>query len=246
MKYIYYILAIVIVFSGLAAYGLFDTKVEISKPVLSINDRIYSEKELEKLLAAEKSDMTREQFIQSLIEKQLLIQQAIKQKINAEENFRRSVENFYEQSLIKILLDRKLDSLVVDVTTEEVARYEELTGKNLVITKMTYPRMQDLKNRTNEQVETIHSDFLNLSDDLKFIVLMLKKGDSSRPVVREGRGAMIYRVEDIAPRDTTAGGKEKAFDVKRVSLLIRDKKKEQLLEEWINSIRKSADIWRKK
>ncbi len=42
MKYVYYIVAIVIVFSGLAAYGLLDTRIEVSEPVLSINDRIFS------------------------------------------------------------------------------------------------------------------------------------------------------------------------------------------------------------
>ncbi|MFH2059621.1 MAG: hypothetical protein ABIJ59_12060 [Pseudomonadota bacterium] len=246
MKYVYYIVAIVIIFSGLAAYGLFDTRIEISEPVLSINDRIYSDAELEKLLKIEPFDMTREQFIQSLIEKQLLIQQAIKMDINKEENFRQSVQNFYEQSLIKILMDRKLDSLVVDVTTEEVARYEELTQKKLTITKLIYPGMVDLKNRTNETIEVINTEFINLSDDLKFIVLNLNKGESSNPQNRWETGAVIYRLDDIKPIEKTANDREKVFDVKQVSLFIQGKKKEQLLEKWIASIRESADIWRKK
>src|SRR3989339_695076 len=125
MKYIYYILVIMIVFSGLAAYGLFDTRVEISKPFLSINDRIISEAEFESALKRKPSYMSREQFAESLIDKQLLIQEAVRMKINKEENFRSAVEIFYEQSLIKILLDRKLDSLVVDVTDAEMEKYEE-------------------------------------------------------------------------------------------------------------------------
>ena len=246
MKYVYYIVAIVIIFSGLAAYGLFDTRIEISEPVLSINDRIYSEMELEKLLKIELSDMNREQFIQSLIEKQLLIQQAIKMEINKEENFRRSVENFYEQSLIKILLDRKLSSMVVDVTTEEVSKYEELTGKKLTITKLIYPGIVDLKNRTNERIEVINTDFINLSDDLKFIILNLNTGESSNPQSRGEAGPVIYRLDDIQPIEKTANDREKVFDLKRVSLFIQDKKKEQVLEKWITSIRESAEIWRKK
>ena len=48
MKYIYYIVAIMVIFSGLTAYGVFDTRLEISKPFLSINDRIISKDEFEK------------------------------------------------------------------------------------------------------------------------------------------------------------------------------------------------------
>jgi len=39
--------------------------------------------------------------------------------------------------------------------------------------------------------------------------------------------------------------KSEEFDVKRASLLIQDKKKEQLLDEWAELIRESAKIWRK-
>ena len=36
------------------------------------------------------------------------------------------------------------------------------------------------------------------------------------------------------------------MDLKKVSLFIQDKKKQQVLEEWTDKIRKQADIWRKK
>ena len=139
-----------IVFSGLAAYGLFDTRVEISKPFLSINDRIISEDEFKKMLHAKTSHvMSREQFIESVIDRQILIQEAIKMDMNKKESFRRSVENFYEQSLIKILLDRKWDSLVVDVTNDEIAKYETLIQSRLFFTKMIDPNLKDAQKRTN-------------------------------------------------------------------------------------------------
>lgn len=245
MRYIYYIIAIVLVFSGLAAYGLFDASIEVSQPVLSVNDRIYSQSELESLMNYNHADQTRDEFVDSLIEKQLLIQEAIRQKINSEESFRRSVENFYEQSLIKILLDRKHDSLAVDVTTEEVARYEELTRKKIIIKKLIYPTMADLKNRSNEKVETIETEYINLSDDLKFSLLSMNPGESTPPGMKGGQGAVMYRLEKILPADPKLTSKMKPFDVKRVSLFIQGMKKEQLLDQWIKEIRQSADIWRK-
>jgi len=243
MKYIYYIIAIMIVFSGLAAFGLFNTSVEISKPFLSINDRIISRDEFDKMLHAKTSHaMSREQFIESVIDKQLLIQEAIKMDINKEESFRQSVENFYEQSLIKILLDRKWDSLVVDVTNDEIAKYETLIQTRLFFTRMIYPSLKDAEKRTNETIEKFEADFINLSDDLKFMVLNLNIGESSK-LKKTNLGIFVYMLDDIQKKEDYSDKKEE-FDIKRVSLFIQDKKKEQLLEQWTDAIRQTAEIWR--
>lgn len=241
MKYIYYILAIVVLFSGLAAYGLFDTRIEISEQVLSVNDRIFSKSEFDRLMKRQPGDVSREGFVQSLIEKQLLIQEAIRQEINKEESFRVSVEDFYEQSLIKILLDRKLASLTVDVTQKELLQYETMLGKHLVISKMRLSGSSKY-----EVIKIIDQKFINLSDDLKYIVMQLKKGEVSNAQVQANLGLIAYRLDDIrslAQPDLKNGSN---FDVKQVSLFLRDKKKEQLLSKWIDSIRDSAQIWREK
>ncbi len=242
MKYIYYIIAIMIAFFGLVAFGLFDTRVEISKPFLSINDRIISKDEFEKMLHANTSHaMSREQFIESVIDKQILIQEAIKMNINKEESFRQSVENFYEQSLIKILLDRKWDSLVVDVTNDEIAKYETLMQSRLFFTKMIYPGLKDAEKRTNETIEKLEIDFIDLSDDLKFMVLNLNIGESSK-LKKTDVGIFVYMLDDIQKKEDP--WEKEAFDIKRVSLFIQDKKKEQLLTEWTDTIRQTAEIWR--
>ncbi len=242
MKYIYYIIAIVIVFSALAAYGLFDTRIEISKPFISVNDRIISEDEFKKMLDRKPSYMGQEQFIESVIAKQLLIQEAIKMKINTEENFRQSVETFYEQSLIKILLDRKLDSIVVDVTSDEIGKYETFLQNKFVLTKWIYPSIKDAENKTNETIEKVISEFIDLSDDVKFVLLNLKKGELSRPVATDF-GVLVYRIDDIKKMQTS--GRKQGFDIKRVSLFLEDKKKEQVLNEWADTLRENSEIWRK-
>ncbi len=241
MKYIYYIVAIVIAFSAFAAYGLFDTKVEISHPLFSVNDRVVSEKEFSKMLEHKPAWMTRQQFMDSVIDRQILIQEAIKTGINKEENFRQAVENFYEQSLIKILLDRKLKSLVVDVSDAEIAKYENYLGYRIFLTKIIYPDLDSAEHGKNGTSEKIDNKFINLSDDLKFIVLNLEPGHSSRP--RQGKGGVIvYRLDKIEKIKNPGG----AFDMKKVSVFLQDRKKEQLLEEWTDRLRSSAHIWRKK
>jgi hypothetical protein len=215
----------------------------MSQPFLAINDRIISEDEFETMLKRKPSNTSRAQFVESVIDRQLLIQEAIKMKINTEESFRQSVEKFYEQSLIENLLDRKLESLVVDVTLDELAAYETLRQQTLSLTKQVYPGMKDAAAKTNGTVETIVADFIDLSDDLKFIVLHLTPGKSSPPHT-DAYGVSVYRLDDIQKKQQ--GNTVQALDMKRVSLFIQDKKKEQLLDEWIHTIKASADIWRKK
>ncbi len=242
MKYIYYIIAIMIVFSGIAMVGLFDTNVEISKPYLSINDRIISQNEFDKLLEKKPSYMNTAHFEETLIEKQILIQEAIKMNINKEESFRRSVENFYEQSLIKILLDRKLESLIVDVTNDELSKYEDYIQQSFLITKTMYPSHKDYQNRTHQSIEKIEAGFLDLSDDLKYIILHLTPGESSLPLSADF-GILVYTLDKINKLKKTDGMKE--FDIKGASLFLEEKKKEALMQNWTEQIRDNADIWRR-
>lgn len=245
MKYLYYIAAIMLVFSGLAVYGLFDTRIEISEPFISVNDRIISKAEFEKMSRRKPAYMSREQFVESVIDQQLMIQEAIRMDIHKEESFRETVENFYEQSLIKILLDRKLDALKVDVTKKEIARYQEYCGYKVFLTKYIYPDMENALNRTNGTVQTIAADFTTLSDDLKFTVLDLEKNEFSHPVHRGMQGVVAYRLDDVKKSTSMEKDQSEILDVQRIQRQLQDMKKEQLLEDWTRSIRQSADIWRK-
>lgn len=242
MKYLYYIAGILVVFSMLAAYGLMGTRVEISKPTIVVNDRIITEFEFKEMLPSKPYYMTKDQYIDSIITRQLLIQEAVSQEINKEESFRKSVESFYEQSLIKILLDRKSDSLAVDVTDREIEKYQELSHSKIYISKLLYPTLDEALAGKNFTLQKIESDFIDISDDLKFIILDLEKGQSSAPLVSNS-GVVVYRLEDIESRET---GKIQEADLERISLFIQDKKKEALMDEWTKNLKENSEIWRKK
>ncbi len=242
MKYLYYIAGILVLFSILAVYGLQDTKVEISKPAIVINDRIITESEYKELLPSKPYYMTEDQFSDSIITKQLLIQEAVKQNINKEESFRTSVENYYEQSLIKLLLDRQLTTLAVDVTQEEIERYHSLSQSKIYVSKLRYQTMAEAVVPNNPILQKIESDFMDISDDLKFIVFTLEKGQSSAPFVTNA-GVIVYRLEDIKPLDT---GQISKIDVEKISLFIQEKKKEVLMDEWSKKLKENAEIWRQK
>lgn len=242
MKYLYYIAGILVVFSILAVYGLQDTRVEISKPAIVVNDRIITESEYKALLPSKPYYMTEDQFSDSIITKQLLIQEAVKQDINKEESFRRSVENYYEQSLIKLLLDRQLNTLAVDVTKEEIERYHSFSQSKVYVSKLRYQTLAEALTGKNPILQKIESHFMDISDDLKFIVFTLEKGQSSAPFVTNA-GVIIYRLEDIKPLET---GPISEVDMKKTSLFIQDKKKEVLMDEWSKKLKENAEIWRQK
>jgi hypothetical protein len=242
MKYLYYIAGILVVFSMLAVYGLQDTRVEISKPVIVVNDRIITESEYKELLPSKPYYMTEDQFSDSIITKQLLIQEAVKQGINKDESFRTSVENYYEQSLIKLLLDRRLNTLAVEVTKEEIERYHSFSQSKVYVSKLRYQTLAEALARKNPILQKIESAFMDISNDLKFIVFTLEKGQSSEPIVTNA-GVIVYRLENIKPLET---GQISEVDRIKTSLFIQDKKKEVLMEEWSKKLKENAEIWRQK
>ena len=245
MRYIYYIAGIIVIFSGLAAYGLINnTQVEISKPAVVINDRIITESELQGLMKTKPYYMGRDEFVDSLITQQLLIQEAIKQEINKEEPFRKSVENYYEQSLIKVLLDRKLNSLEVAVGQEEIEKYQRLAQSRVIVSKFGYTSIEEAEAGKEQTPQKIESDFVDISDELKYILLGLEKGQSSKPVV-SGMGVMVYRLDEIIPKEEVSPG-IREMDETRISDFFRDKKREVLMEKWTRELKENAEIWREK
>ena len=242
MRYLYYIGGIIVLFSLLAAYGVFNTKVEISKPAVVINDRIISESELETRIKLKPYYMTRDEYIDSLIDEQLLIQEALNKGIHKEESFRQSVQQYYEQSLIKILVDRKLASLKASVSDNEIQKYKILSASRLIISKFGYKSLHEAENGVPQTPQKIDANFVDLSDGLKFTLLNLKKGEMSPPV-ESGMGVLSYRIDQIIPLDAP---KANDTDDEQIKNFIAGYKQEQLMADWTRELKANAEIWREK
>ncbi len=242
MRYIYYIIGLfVLVTATLALLWKDKTSVDISSPAITINDRIITESELQDRMAGKPHDMTDEQFIDSLIMQELLIQEALKQNIHKEESFRRSVESFYEQSLIKILLDRKYRESSPEVADAEIEACKRLSGMQVRLTKRTYPTREAARSGQDPAVRTMISPFAFLSDSLQFTLLSLRPGETSAPL-QTAEGFVTYSLEQILPLNTPSP----AADTEQMKKLIADQKKEQLYEQWADGLKEKAQIWRRK
>lgn len=237
MKYIYYILGILIVLSIGVALQLSRLKIEISEPAVVINDRIISQKEFDERMKAGSYQGHEKGFVESMITRELLIQEAVKLGINKEEAFRKSVENFYEQSLVKILIDRKYQSIKPNITDKMVERYTAFSGKTLCMTKFFYRNNEEFEKNAPQSATEFENDFENMSDTLKFSLLPLKPGEFSSPE-QTGKGIVVYRIDRIL---TSANAHPVTNDAQIRDFLANQFKKKQF-DEWMEQLKAKAHI----
>jgi hypothetical protein len=237
MKYIYYIIGIFIVLTILVTLQLSPLKVEISEPALVINDRIISEKELDERIKSGSYHSHGGGFLDSVITRELLIQEAVRQGINKEEAFRKSVENFYEQSLVKILIDRKFQSLTPMITDEMVEKYTRLSGKLIQFTKFVYRNKDDIQKGSPQSSVEIKNNFENMSDGLKYSLLLLKPGERSTPEQTEA-GYVIYRLENAF----ISSDAEPVTDMEQIKEFLSNQSKKIQFDSWLEQLKTSADI----
>ena len=257
MRYLYYILGIFILIT--AAFGyliLNEPEVDVSKPAIVINDRIITETELEHRMREKPHDKQEEAFIDSLITRELLIQEALRRGINKEESFRASVEEFYEQSLIKILLDRRYQEFAPQVSEAEIERYKKLAGHEVHLSKKRYSSaaaagagsapgspQKPKKPQKPAKTESISAPFAFLSESLRFHLLNLEPGESTRPIATD-KGYAVYTLKKLEPLKQAPGTSD--FNRDRVRTLIAEQKKELRYDQWTDKLREQAYIWRRK
>ena len=132
MKKILVLLLLVI--CGACAQG--DSR-ERGVPLAKVNDRVITDVEFRREAVSyvyynDIVGMTEEEkqdLLQTIIRKELLIQAAMERNLHQEEQFRRALENFWEQTLITNLLKQEAEQIEgqVLVTEQEIkARYGEM------------------------------------------------------------------------------------------------------------------------
>lgn len=238
MKYIYFIAAALVAASAALWFFTADDRPARQKAALIINDRVVSEAEFEKLYASRLPYYKkRDEFIDGLITRELLIQEARKAGIDKEEAFRRSIKNFYEQSLTKVLLDRKFASLQLAVSDDEVSRYRSLLGKRLQFTLFSADNKERAQNgefRHGEQTEGLFDD---LSDEMKYPLFLLKEGERSTPF-RMGDRYFAVKLDRVTESRRPVADLSDAG----IKKILMEWKKEKVINDWIEGLREKASI----
>ncbi len=178
------------------------------------------------------------EFLNSVVIEQLLLQEAQKQKIDQEPEFRDAIKNYYEQSLIKILLERQNGSIDDNVSEEEVDLFLGYFGKTI-----TFTIAQGTGNQITPEIDwsagsTKTERFDDLSSTMQPLLAGLQPG-STRAVFETGNEWFAVRVENLtgnAPPGNTPIPREMAQSI------LSTYKREQHLNSWINKLVSNADI----
>ena len=111
------------------------------KPMAKVGDYVFTEKAFRERAAewayyqgiGALTQAKKRALLEQEIDKELLVQEAVRLKLHEDDQFRRTIENYWEQTLITFLLERKSKELKdsIIVTSEEVqARYKEIASQS--------------------------------------------------------------------------------------------------------------------
>ncbi|MBA4373093.1 MAG: hypothetical protein C0402_09575 [Thermodesulfovibrio sp.] len=239
MKYIYYIISISLLVSAIAAYQFVFNKPPKTNAALIINDRIISRTEFDNLYAAKPVQIDgQSEFINTLITKELMIQEAQKEGIDKDPAFRKAIQNYYEQSLIKLLMDRKFSRLPVEVSENDIDHYIALQTRNLHLTIANADSEAAAAAGTFSEKETKVVRCRDLSEDIREKIITLKEGESTKPV-KAGASYMVIRLDKTEPlQEMTAPAPNR----KTVRLILAEQKKQQAMDQWMSGLRQKATI----
>lgn len=115
-------------------------KTSSDKPALKINRFCMSAREFEdefkeapaSLLGQENQ---KEKFLENLINRKLILQEAERLGLNRDRDFLKAIERFYEQNLLKLVIDKKSNEFAskTHVYDNEIeAYYNEMKNKGLI------------------------------------------------------------------------------------------------------------------
>lgn len=239
MKYLYTILAIFGLLSIVTLLLLLPrNKVDDKDIALSVNGRHFGKEMVENegrkfgYHSDERSDI-----VDGIITRELLIQEAERREIHKEESFRQALKTYYENSLIKTLLDRQNETLQVTVSEGEIDAYLGFLGK-----VVTFSRLEKIPSSA-EEARTLAgvSSTAHFAELATPVRLLLSSLQPTQFAVRYDTGSEAYALRLDSVGDSP-GEAVKAVERDRVREMLVGYKKEQQLNRWLAELRKKATI----
>ena len=237
MKYLSIILTIILALTAATLLFIWPSQPKEKKDIIvTINGHDISRSDIQEERTTGSYHESSSDFLNSVITRQLLIQEAQKHSIDKELSFRKELKEYYEQSLIKILMERKNASLQTQVKDQEVQTFLHSFGRtySFMLLKTREPPTADLLKKNG----TLHSAlFEDLSENLQLILATLKPGEMAMEFEtgNENSAILLEKVEGAG--DTSA-----SIDPERARTILIEHRKRQQISNWINELRKNASI----
>jgi hypothetical protein len=239
MKYLYIIASIVTLASILFLFSLLPEKETPQNEIaLTVNGHDIGKSTVQQestrygYHTEEQSDI-----YDTIITKELLIQEAQKQQIDKEPNFRKALKDYYETSLIKILFERKNKELVIDVKEAEIKNYITYLGKTITFTRLdSIP--ETATSASSSKGLTTTALFDDLADPIKMLLSSLSPGQFG---TRFDTGSEKFALRLDRVEETKKSAPVKA-DRKKIIESLSEFKREQQINNWLAELRLKATI----
>ncbi|TYO98331.1 hypothetical protein EDC39_107132 [Geothermobacter ehrlichii] len=234
MRYIYYTALILI----LATLGVWLTDRMLaprprSEAVVKVNGRIITRAEFDlRRRYAPYAFKDEASFVDNLVTRELLIQEARRRGIDREDAFRVAMEDHYEQALIHQLLERKRKEIAVSVDRRQIERFRDCAQYRYRLTRIIEPATPA---GGNEQV--VEEDFLDLPPNWQLQLLDLRPGESSTPFPTN-EGLCHLMVESIRSAARPPSG----LDDESIRRQLEEAARQARLDSWVEQLRRKADI----
>lgn len=235
MKYIVYIIFIAVIASFSFFYFPTSSSNTDQSYVIRIDGRCISSTEIAELKQHSPSLFDQSGYLpESLIMREILIAEALRQKVDQEESFHHRIKTFYEQSLVKNLVDRQMASIHYSPTTEEFAAYTDLLGRTIELDLV--PIASSAQSIVAEP-EHLSGSYLDLSAAIRMEILFLKPGVPSAPFHLFGQNYVII-VQHIGEKDPLFDN----YDDDRDLAVIKEYRRQQIFSQWQESLMAQAKI----
>lgn len=184
-----------------------------------------------------------EEILHTMIDKKLLIDEAVKMGLSEDERFLESIKSFWEQTLIRELVEKKnkewADRLIV--TDDEIKARHRLMQSKVTI---RYIEAHDMKGaeaamaRLSSEGKTLGPLFM---EDMRptdaFFGAFAKEAGAKEAVAH---GDDFYAYEVVKKESAGVPPLENVYEALRSSLL--EEKKERVLEDWLEARKKASKI----
>jgi hypothetical protein len=239
MKYLITILSIVGVITAISLFVLWPKNQQLDADIaVTVNGHNLSRAALaDNDRKSSYHNDSKDELLDSAITRELLLQEAQRQAIDKEASFRTALTSFYEQSLIKILLDRQYNKTQVHVAEEEIDNFLACFGKRVIFSRLTVAdtTSSNISSKQGQQTSAIFDD---LAAPVQVLLASLKPGGFA---IKYDTGSDQYAIRLDSIVDTIDANNALP-DRDAVQQLLIDHKREQQINIWLNDLRKSASI----
>ncbi len=250
MRYIYAVAGLIFIIVGISGITFLKTGPPASKELARVNKRIITVDEFNKVLQENRtvsSYRDKKGTLDDLLTREILIQEAKSRGLDLREPFRRSIQNYYEQTLLKNLTQEKMSEIRVSISEQEIEEYYRNMGKTYELSIAVLPTEAEANQAiAGFPVRTAEKRRLQMEEippELSIALGALKVGEvSKKPVPCGGlicdTGFFVFRVERL----TSEAVQPLAMVRDEIKKTLEERKRRAEMQKWLDGLKTKSDI----